>query len=571
MTRGLSVSIGQHSTAGDKDTNEDFYGVIVPDEPLLSTKGIAAVIADGMSGSDAGQEASQLCVKGFLDDYYSTPESWAVKTAIWKVLSALNHWLYGQGQHIHGSQQGFVTTFSGLVIKSATAHLFHIGDSRIYRLRDRQLECMTQDHRLCICGGREYLSRALGIDVHVDIDYRALPVEAGDLFIFTTDGIHDFLKDKSLAEHALNNGEGLDDRARGIIDDALSNASDDNLTCQMLRIDTLPGADENEYYNKLTELPFPPADLAPAMILDGYKLLRELHATKHIQVYLAQDTEGGERVVLKTPSVNYQDDPSYIDMFVHEEWIGKRINNPHVMKVREHKRRRQFLYYVAEYIEGQTLRQWMNDHPHPSLSEVRRIVNQIASGLRAFHRLEMVHQDLKPENIMIDDHGTVKIIDFGSTKVPGLQEVATPLGRHHLVGTLDYAAAEYFRTGRGTNRSDIFSLGVITYQMLTGKLPYGKALSEHRLRHAEYEPAKRFNPTVPPWLDAVLKKAVQLDPARRYGALSEFTHDLSHPSPELLNTAPLPLLERNPVAFWRRLSIVLLIANILMVYFCSSH
>ncbi len=470
MINRLCVAIGQHSAAGKKETNEDFYGVLVPDEPLLSTKGVVAVIADGMSGSDAGEVASELSVKGFLHDYFSTPESWTAKTSVEKVLTALNRWLYGLGQREYVSPRGLVTTFSAVVIKSTTAHLFHIGDSRIYRLCDSNLECLTQDHRVCVSKRREYLSQALGIDISIEIDYRTLPVEKGDIFILTTDGTHDFLSKELLLQKVTANGQPLDQTALHIVESAFNGGSDDNLTCQILRIDELAEETENELYNKLTELPFPP-DLSPGMILDGYRIVRELHATPHVQIYLAQDIETGQRMVFKTPSVNNEDDPAYIDMFVHEDWIGKRLNNAHVMKVYQQPHKRHFLYYVAEYIEGQTLRQWMNDHPNPTLNEVRLIVNQIAVGVRAFHRREMIHQDIKPENIMIDTQGTVKIIDFGSTKIAGLEEIASPLAPHHLVGTLDYAAVEYFREQPGSNRSDIFSLGVITYEMLTGRLP----------------------------------------------------------------------------------------------------
>jgi len=574
MADRLQVEIGQCSQTGRKESNEDFYGVTIPDDVLLSTKGIAAVIADGMSGSDAGDVASELSVKGFLHDYFSTPESWTVKTSAEKVLSALNRWLYGLAQREYASSRGLVTTFSTLVIKSTTAHLFHIGDSRIYRLRDHSLECLTQDHRVNFSKRREYLSRALGIDLYVDIDYRALPIEKGDFFIFATDGVHDFLSNEALQGLLVNSlftdeCQPLDRTAQIIVENAFNEGSDDNLTCQILRIDEIPKETEFEYYNKLTALPFPP-DLSPGMILDGYRIVRELHATPHIQVYLAHDTETNQRVALKTPSVNYEDDPAYIDLFVHEEWIGKRLSNPHVMRVFPPTRPRRFLYYAAEYIEGQTLRQWMNDHPNPTLSEVRLIVKQIAAGLQAFHRREMIHRDLKPENIMIDSEGTVKIIDFGSTKIAGLEEIARPLKTHHLVGTLDYAATEYFRDQPGSNRSDIFSLGVITYVMLTGKLPYGTVNSKRAVRHLEYQSAWNANPTVPAWLDAVLKKAVHPHPERRYAHLSEFIHDLSHPNPELMNSRPGPLLERNPVAFWKGISLTLFLINIFILYYYSK-
>jgi serine/threonine protein phosphatase PrpC len=564
MSSSLLVSTGWYTRTGRKSDNEDHAGVATPEDPLLTTKGACAVIADGMSTSEDGGQASRLSVNGFIEDYYSTPETWSVKKSAGRVITALNRWLYGQGQHIHGTPRGFVTTLSGIVIKSATAHLFHVGDTRIYRLRGDELECLTTDHRVTVSGDREYLSRALGIDLYVEIDYRALFVEKGDVYVLTTDGVHDFASPEAmLSILAQGNDPGV--QAHRLVDTAYENGSHDNLTCQVLRVDSLPDAGEDAYYGKLTELPFPP-DLEPGMVLDGYQVLRELHATSRIQVYLALDTGFQRKVVLKTPSVNYQDDPNYIDMFVHEEWIGKRISNVHVMKVCGSSRKRQCLYYVAEYIEGQTLRQWMSDHPCPSLGEVRDIVGQIAEGLRAFHRLDMIHQDLKPENVMIDQHGIVKIIDFGSTRVSGLEEIASPLDRQYIVGTLDFSAAEYFRGQRGTKRSDIFSLGVIAYQMLTGELPYGKPLSERSLRHARYRSASRITPEVPEWVDGALKKAVSIDPARRYDTLSKFIHDLAHPNTSLVNSEVPPLLERNPVLFWKGVSAILLIVNLLILY-----
>src|SRR6185436_1686839 len=131
-------------------------------------------------------------------------------------------------------------------------------------------------------------------------------------------------------------------------------------------------------------------------------------------------------------------------------------------------RRQKYLYVVTEFVDGQTLPQWMIDHPKPDLETVRGIVEQIARGLQAFHRREMLHQDLRPENIMIDKTGTVKIIDFGSTKVAGVSEATPSIDRNDMLGTAQYTAPEYFLGESGTPRSDIFSLGVITFQMLSG-------------------------------------------------------------------------------------------------------
>lgn len=140
-----------------------------------------------------------------------------------------------------------------------------------------------------------------------------------------------------------------------------------------------------------------------------------------------------------------------------EEWIARRINSAHVLKPCLQTRKRHYIYVATEFVDGQTLAQWMIDNPKPDLETVRGIVDQIAKGLQAFHRLEMLHQDLKPDNIMIDGTGTVKIIDFGATRVAGMMEVSTPIEQINLLGAAQYAAPEYFLGENGTSCSDIFS------------------------------------------------------------------------------------------------------------------
>jgi serine/threonine protein kinase len=302
------------------------------------------------------------------------------------------------------------------------------------------------------------------------------------------------------------------------------------------------------------------------MTLDGYKILRQLFSNKRTEVYLAQDSENVQKVVLKAPSVNYSDSPEYINHFLHEEWAGRRINNPHVMKVIEVNRSRQALYYITEYIEGQTLRQWMNDHPQTPLGQTRNIIEQIARGLRAFHRLEMIHQDIKPENILIDEHGSLKIIDFGSTKIAGIEEISTPLEHENILGTVNYTAPEYHIGESATNRSDIFSLGVIAYELLTGKLPYNKELSARNLNRVQYRSAKHFNPEIPIWVNKAIEKAVQISPEKRFEKLSEFIYALSQPDSSLVNQDFVPLIKRNPVKVWQGISLLLLLANIVLLY-----
>ena len=581
-TNKLTITLGQATSAGIKPDNEDFYGARIPDDSQLENKGICIAIADGMSGSDGGKEASQLSVKQFLTDYYSTPESWTVKHAANRILSALNSMLFSQGQKRYSSSKGLVTTFSAMVIKSQTAHLFHIGDSRIYRLRGNNLSQLTHDHRIWLSKDREYLSRALGIDTHLEIDYRRTPIEVGDYYFFSTDGLHDFISDKELKEHLIEHRDHPQHACDILLNAALANKSDDNISCQLVRIDIIAKANKEEFYEKLTRLPFPP-DLVAGNILDSFEIIRELHATARSQVYLAANTfnEGAytgseserQLVVIKTPSVNFEDDPAYIDLFLHEEWVAKRLDSPHLIKVCELKHQRNFLYSAVEYIHGQTLQRWMAENPKPSLVQVRGSITQIAKGLRSMHRMEMIHQDLKPDNIIIDKNNTLIIIDFGSTKVAGLAEIRSVIEHNSIVGTANYSAPEYFKGEAGSNRSDIFSLGVIAYEMLTGKLPYGEISPEGAARKKfVYTSAREYNPQVPEWVDLAIRKAVQPSPTRRYGLLSEFVTDLSKPNTELIRSLHAePLMERNPVMFWKMMALIELILLLFALFMLYQH
>jgi serine/threonine protein phosphatase PrpC len=569
MKTQLKIHLGQSSDKGIKERNEDFYGAYIPEDSTLDNKGIACAIADGMGSCANAQEASEHCIKSFLNDYFSTPETWSVKSSGAKVLTAINNWLLSNGNKDHAN--GMVTTFSAIVLKSTTAHIFHIGDSRIYRFRRNNkagdFELLTTDHRVWISDEKNYLSRAMGIDSHLDIDYKSLAIEVGDEFLMTTDGIHDYLSDQQLKEH-LNTESAIEVKADKIVSHALELKSHDNVTCQIVKIEQLPSQDANEIYNELTRLPFPP-HLGPGMTMDGYEILEEVHASTTSQLYKVRDVESNELFMMKTPSVNFSDDPAYIERFYMEEWAGKRIQSDAVLKIVEQTRQRNFLYFIMEYIDGITLKQWAEEHPAPDFDQVIEIVNKIIKGLRVFHRLEMLHRDLKPENIMITTHGVVKIIDFGSVKIAGIQEISTPVERIELLGTKNYTAPEYLLGMEGSNRSDIYSLGVLVYNLLTGHLPYGDKMSRNlnwrTLNKIKYESSIKHNPMIPLWMDGAIHKAVKKDQRSRYDTFSEFLYDLTHPKESFMGHSA-PLLERNPTSVWQITSGALLLANLVWLY-----
>lgn len=569
MKKTLSISTGQATSAGIKTINQDFHGLMNAQGYLLESKGIAAAIADGISSSDVSQIASETSVKNFLSDYYSTTDTWSVKKSVFKVLQASNAWLFSQSQNSpnrFNKDKGYICTFSSLILKSNTAHIFHSGDSRIYRLADTNLEQLTQDHRRIISENSSYLTRALGVHAQLDLDYQSLPVALNDVFILTTDGIYEWIEPRDIVNLIEAHNDNLQLAAQLILDTALQAGSADNLTIQIIKVNELPDQKINELQQQISSLPLPDK-LEARKEFDGYVILRSIYISSRSHVYLAQDIESKQQVILKTPSTELQSNQDYLESFLMEDWIAKRINNPHVLKAVDAPRKRNFLYNVTEFIQGQSLSQWMIDNPKPNVDSVRKIMLQTAKGLQAFHRQEMLHQDLRPNNIMIDESGTVKIIDFGTTQVAGLVDIEKEPSHQAILGTAQFTAPEYYLGVKADARADIFSLGVICYQMLSGNLPYGTKVSQVStpadLRKLSYQSLCITQPNIPQWIDDAIKKAVSLEPRKRYYEVSEFAYDLQQPNREFVNKTRPPLIERDPLMFWQGLSGLLFLIIVL--------
>lgn len=582
QARTLSIAYGGHTTAGVKERNEDAFAAALPASQLRYSKGAIASIADGVSCSDNARLASQTSVATFIQDYLSTPESWDVKTSASRVLAALNSWLYYQGQTALTRQNGFVTTFTSVILRSTTAHVLHCGDSRVYRYRDKMLLQLTTDHCLAQGGGELTLTRALGMDTELKVDYQQRSLRVGDLLLFTTDGVHGSLKHaeltemlNALAEQPVTGSEGgnaqLEQTARQLIDKALHAGSNDNLSCLLVRVLELPVEDINEAHSKLTQLAIPPV-LATGNKLDGYTITKVLHSGSRSHLYLATHPRYRQKFVLKAPSPNFAEDPQYLEGFMREQWVGRRIDHTGIMKIHEPVPDSKFLYHICEYIEGSTLRQWMYDNPQPDLQKVRDLAKQIAASLRVLQRLGMLHRDLKPDNVMLTLSGEVKLIDFGTVQVSGLQDIQSPLREDTPVGTADYMAPEYLLGERGEFRSDIFSFGVILYEMLTGALPYKAPPTDtSRIKDYarwQYRSAADVRKDLPQWLDLALRKACAPRPSQRYAVMSEFLHDLEVPNQQLLAAEQhKPLIEKHPVRFWQVVSALLLLLLILQTLF----
>ncbi len=551
------IQFGGYSTGGLKNENQDAFAVLQPDVSVRKYKGIVAAIADGVSSSERSQEASQLSVTDFISDYYSTPETWSVKDSAARVLNALNSWLYQHGNQGPSHSSELVTTFSSVILKSHTAHIFHAGDSRIYCFRQGSLEQLTRDHSRREANDNVVLTNALGIGTHLEVDYLQRDLEPGDIFLMTTDGVHDFLPDRELKILLGQKATSLESLAQLITNTALSKGSDDNLSCLLLEVTSLPTENPVDTPRNAANYVIPPA-METGMTIDEFQILEKLPSNTSDHLYLVSRSDDSTRFLLKAPGDEHKDNPDYLEAFIRETWISARVDHPRITKVYNRPTDTQFLYTIYEYQPSQNLRQWMHDNPQPDIGIVRGIVDQIASGLRAFQRQGMMHPDLVPENIRIDKDSRIKLVDFGTVQVNGLANIK-PIGTH-----TPYSAPEYVSGKRGAFRSDIYALGVIAYEMLCGHKPCNQTSNPaKKIRPDQYRSIRLERDSIPMWIDAALKKATAPAPTDRYQALSELCHDLSTPNQALVDKMKnAPLIERNPLLLWKIFSLSLVVTLI---------
>ncbi|WP_414431488.1 protein kinase domain-containing protein [Alcanivorax sp. IL2] len=543
------VRIGQYSDAGPKLHNQDALAMQIPDGPLLRTKGIVAALADGLSSAGAAREAAESCVLGFINDYYATPSLWSVPRSAQRVLEALNRWLCRQTL----AGESHLCTLSLLILRSRTAHLFQVGDSRIWRLRNDRLECLTRDHSRMIGDNRQVLTRVMGGDTRLDVDYSSSDLQVGDVFLLTSDGVHGFLSRSRMQGIVRASGQ-PEVAARSLVEAALASGSDDNLSCQVLQVDGLPDASADEALRQRGSLPLPPP-LSPGIRVDGFTIKRELYASVRSHLYLVED-ESGKQSVLKTPSVNLEDDRDALERFVMEGWVGQRLRNAHLLRTLPLPDNPSCLYQHLEFIDGVTLQQWLKEHPDVAVEEKLYLADQLLNGIRALHRADVIHGDLKPDNIMVDTDGLVRIVDFGSCHCRGMEQhnAGIPLG------TRDYSAPELLDGAAPSEQSDLFSAAVFIHEMLTGSLPWQGRYEKSA--HRPLPPLQGHNAFVPLWINNVLQLALQHQPKQRFSDAAEFRDALRRP---VRSRKPAVDNDVRQLRIWKGISIVLVVLLLISV------
>src|SRR5215468_10438509 len=264
--------------------------------------------------------------------------------------------------------------------------------------------------------------------------------------------------------------------------------------------------------------------------LDNYLIEGVAARSGMASIYRATDENSGKTVAIKIPHPEMEADPVFYDRFKREQEIGEKLDHPGVMKVFPNGDHSQ-LYMAMEWVNGRLLRQILNEQKKFSPERTVNIALQIALALQYIHSQGVVHRDLKPENIMVDANDRIKLIDFGIAANVGSKRL-TFAKFTQTMGTPDYISPEQVKGKRGDGRSDIYALGVMLYEMLTGKVPFTGAnpflIMNDRLLNNPVPP-REIDPTISPQLQEIIYRAIARDPTQRYQSAREFALDLQHP------------------------------------------
>lgn len=562
----LSIGVGHATRTGPRERNEDFVGMVTPNEPELSTKGLIAALADGVSGSEGGREASEYTVRGLLADYYATPDTWPVTQSLDRVLKAINSWVQQQGS-VRAELAGMATTLTAIVLRGSFYYFAHVGDTRLYLLREGKLTQLTTDHVWDRPEMQHVLTRAVGLDSRLAIDHGMGESRAGDVFLLACDGVWASLTEYDIARHLAEAAAGHIDSggtANALVNAALAAGSGDNCSALVLKVDALPEENLRDALSVSQQLPLPPR-LKAGQILDGYRVEAVIHASPATLLYRVFDPKSQRQLVLKTLHPDRSNDAQERSAFAHEEWLAKRAVArffPQVIAPEQ----KNYLYYLTTWHEGQTLQQKLDVGGHFTAPEAIAHGTKLVRAIGALHRRSIIHRDIKPGNVHLGADGELRLLDLGVAH-SGLEEGDITAQQHTLAGTPSFLAPEQFDHAPPSRQTDVYAAGVTLYFMLTRRYPYGEIEPFQHPRFGDPTPPGRYRPDIPLWLENVLLKAVARDPADRFETAEEFMLALERGAANpVVARGPTPLAKRDPASLWRAVAVASIVLNLLLLY-----
>ena len=555
----LEIALGHASLTGPRERNEDYCGVATPVGLERESKGILAAVADGIGGHKGGREAAEYTVRGLLADYFATPDTWGVPRAIETVSTALNRWIIAEASR-NAELTGMATTLSALVLRGRHFYTAHIGDSRIYRFQGGQLLPLTVDHTWEHPELNNVLSRAIGLDPRVLMDFADGDLAVDDRFLLISDGVWGVLPDALMAEVLLDHPE-PQAAAAALTSLALAQGGHDNATAVVIDVLALPPLSLRDSQESDARLPLPPR-LKVGHEIDGLIVEEILHDARETLLYRVRHRLSQQALVLKTLQPSLENDPEAAAALLMEAWRAKRVVSPFFPQVvpAEHKSCR---YYLMTWHAGATLQQRLAAGQHFPVGEVVRLGINLLKGIAALHRLDIVHRDIKTDNVHLGQDGLLRILDLGIAISRGeLAQEAVP----GAAGTPSYMAPELFEGAPPEGAFDLYAAGVTLYYVLTRHYPYGEIEPFQKPKFVDPERPTRWRPEIPGWLENILLKAVARDAKDRFETAEEFVLALERGAARPL-AAPIrqPLAQRNPLRLWRGMAALSIVLNFVLL------
>lgn len=549
----LQLSFAQASATGPREENQDALRLVTPAPELAASKGYLFALADGVSQCADGGLAARASLQALALDYYATPATWSVAQALDRLLLAQNRWLRAQG-----SGQPLLTTLSALVLRGRRFTLAHVGDCRVYRWHEGHLQCLSEDHVWDQPGMQHVLKRALGLDQHLLVDYLEGELQAGECFLLLSDGVWASLGEQHI-QAVLREQTDLQLAADTLVASAHFNGSKDNASALLVQVEQLGTANLGDTLAQLQQWPVP-GPLREGQVIDGWQV-ETLHAhSRQSLLYKVRDSKN-QPWLLKTLPTAREQEPGAAQGLLLEEWFLRRIAGRHFPELHTASQR-QHLYYVMREYPGQNLAALLAEQGPLPLPQWLEVARQLLQAVGVLHRRNLLHRDIKPDNLHLGRDGQLRLLDFGLAYCPGLSE--DPL--HELPGTPSYIAPEAFDGHPPSPRQDLYAVGVTLYHLLTGHYPYGEVEAFQRPRFGQPVNAARYRPDLPEWLQHNLLQAVASDPAQRFETAEHWLLLLERGDRQDLPSRPRPLLEREPLKVWRTLALLSLLINLILLF-----
>ena len=557
----FDIDLGCASERGPRQDNEDFAAAMRPaahEEAL----GFIAAIADGVSVGGDGRMAAQTSVMSLVQDYFAAPPTWDTSVVLDRVISAQNSWLAAHNRRHVGAA---MSTLTALALRGQTWTVAHVGDTRAYLVRGAECRRLTQDHCLDHPDLRSQLTRAMGQDDAVRVDYLQGELHVGDAFVLVSDGVHTRLAQQHML--ALLREGSAQQASDAIVRAALTAGSQDNATALVVRVLGLARSRLEDALVRSRQLPVPPR-LKIGNEIDGHEVTALVADTGVHLLYQVRHVRTGALRVLKALHPARAADPQELAMLAHEAWLGSRVSErADAGFVRLHEVQDATTFYLLfDWHAGQTLEQMAAQRGPRGLPVSDTLAWSLAAAraIGKLHRLGVVHRDIKPGNLHLGDDGQLRLLDLGvalSGSEPSEQ-------RSLHAGTPSYMNPELWDDEPVDAQSDLFALGVTLYQLLTGHLPFGVIEPYQTARYRrEPKPPSRLRPDVPIWLDHIVLKALAFDKKQRFETAEELELAIQRGASRPLSAqAPKPLLSRDPSLLWKVALAVSLLFNLLLVY-----